>query len=105
MAVIKKSDISTPMLPKETVPVDVLGGDVVVTGLKLSDRMAIFSVKDGSSVSKMLSMTVQDAEGKPLFSEEEWENFGVKNFTTCIALFTVAKRLSGLDAKVAEKNS
>jgi hypothetical protein len=106
MAVLKKSQISSPALPKETVPVSGLGGDVVVTGLTLAGRLGLFSAgKGGYPVSKLLSETVLDAEGSQIFTEQEWENFGAKHFKDCIELFKVVKRLSGLDAEVEAKNS
>jgi hypothetical protein len=105
MAVLKKSQISSPALPKETVPVAGLGGDVVVTGLTLTARLAMFSAGKGYTVSKLLSETVLDAEGNHLFTEQEWDNFGAKHFNECVELFRVVKRLSGLDAEVEAKNS
>ncbi len=38
MAVIKRANVAPPVLPKETVEVEALGGEVVVQGLLLSDR-------------------------------------------------------------------
>ena len=42
MAVLKKSEIPVPDLPKEVVEVPELGGEVVVRGLLLRDRLAIY---------------------------------------------------------------
>jgi hypothetical protein len=104
--VIKKSQVKTPALPKETVTVAGLGGDVIVTGLTLTARLALFSAgKSGYTVSKLLSETVVDADGSQLFTEQEWDNFGAKHFKDCLDLFKVVKRLSGLDAEVEAKNS
>lgn len=105
MAVINKADVKKPMLPKETVTCAALGGDVIVTGLNLKDRVSIYSVKDGASISLMLSLTVVDAAGESIFTEAEWDDFGAQQFNACVELFQVAKRLSGLDASIAEKNS
>jgi hypothetical protein len=106
MAVVKKSEVSTPMLPKETLPVPELKGDVVVCGLMLSDRLQVMrDAKDGDiRLSKLLAMTVIDADGKPLFDELQWETFGATNFKACLNIFNVAKRLSGFDAEVIAKN-
>lgn len=105
MAVLKKSDMKSPVLPKETAPAPSLGGDVVVTGLMLSDRIKFLSTPGGAPLSQLLAMTVTDAEGAQVFTEQEWEIHGARHFAECIELFKVAKRLSGLDAEVAEKNS
>ena len=69
---LNRSDLVKPELPRETVAVPALGGDVIVRGL--------------------------------LLGEAEWEAFGGVNFTAALELFTVARRLSGLDAEVIEKN-
>jgi hypothetical protein len=106
MKVIKKTDVSTPMLPKETLEVPELKGSVVVCGLLLSDRLQVMrDAKNGDiKLSKLLAMTVIDADSKPLFTEEEWEIFGANNFKACLSIFNVAKRLSGFDAEVIAKN-
>lgn len=105
MAVLKKGDMKSPVLPKETAPMPSLGGEVVVTGLLLTDRIKFLSSPGGAPLSQLLEMTVTDAEGAPVFTEAEWEIHGATNFSECLELFKVARRLSGLDAEVAEKNS
>jgi hypothetical protein len=105
MAVLKKSDMKAPVLPKETVNVPSLDGDVIVQGLMLKDRLDIYSAeKTEISLSKFLAVCVVDADGKALFTQQEWEIFGGNNTKDAIELFKVAKRLNGLDAKVVEKN-
>jgi hypothetical protein len=106
MAVLNRSAIPAPILPKETVEVPSLNGDVVVQGLMLKDRMELlFSESETGRInlSLMLSMTVVDDKGDPIFTEQQWELFGATNFTESLVLFKVAKRLSGLDAEVSEK--
>lgn len=110
MAVLKKSDIKAPVLPKKTVPVPSLGGDVVVHGLLLSDRIRILRSEEKSEaeVSQLLAATVMDAEGKPLFTQQEWEAFAAESpqkFVDTVALFKEARALSGLNLEEAEKNS
>lgn len=109
MPLLKKANVTAPVLPKETVPVAALGGEVVVRGLLLSERLSLFAGirEDGKAFAhlpSMLAATVQDADGLPLFNEQEWEAFGAKHFQEALALFAVARKLSGLDAEVAEKN-
>lgn len=106
MAVINKSETPSPILPKETVEVPSLNGDVVVTGLLLKDRLDLFTdLRAGRmDLSKLLALTVQDANGLLLYTQEEWEVFGSTNFVDAINIFKVAKRLNGLDAEAQVKN-
>lgn len=105
MAVLKKSDIKSPALPKETVQVDALGGEVVVKGLLMTERIALFQDPSGATVARLLASTVFDGDGQQLFTEQEWDVWGATNFVASLDLFKVAKRLSGLDAEVEAKNS
>ena len=43
MPALKRSDLVAPELPRETVAVPALGGDVIVRGLRLSERLALFA--------------------------------------------------------------
>lgn len=106
MSVLKKADIQAPILAKETVSVPELGGDVIVTGLLLKDRLELFSLHESGNaqLSNMLAATVIDADGIQVFTAPEWETFGASNFSAVINLFNVARRLSGLDAELAAKN-
>ncbi len=107
MKALKKADIKPPVLPKETVEVPEFGGEVIVRGLMLRDRIALFTsagTDNSAHLSKLLAATVVDADGVQIYTDEEWEEFGAKNFDACIRLFNVARRLSGLNAEVAHKN-
>ena len=110
MATLKKSQIVAPVLPRETVEVPELGGEVVVRGLMFSEHMAMLaSAASGSGkafadIPALLAQVVVDAENVPVFSSEEWEQFGAVHFEALIALFKVARRLSGFDAEATEKN-
>lgn len=106
---LNRSDLVKPELPRETVAVPALGGDVIVRGLLLGERLGLFADlrEDGKSytrIGKMLAVAVVGDDGQPLLGEAEWEAFGGVNFTAALDLFTVARRLSGLDAEVIEKN-
>ena len=106
--VLKKGDVKRPVLPKETVTVPELGGDVVVRGLLLSERLAIFSPREGvnqfAHIGELLAATVVDCAGEAIFTATEWEEFGAKDFSAALNLFQVARRLSGLDVEVQQKN-
>lgn len=102
---LKKSDIKKPVLPKEAVQVDELGGEVIVRGLLLRQRLELFGNKQAEArIGQMLAATVIDAEGLPVFTADEWEEFGAVHFDACLKLFTVAQRLSGMALEVERKN-
>lgn len=109
MALLKKANIAAPVLPKETVAVEELGGEVVVRGLLLSERLALYAGANDegrvfAQIPALLAQTVVDADNAPVFNVEQWEAFGSKHVDAAMRLFGVAKRLSGLDAEAAAKN-
>lgn len=117
MAVIKRSAIAAPTLPKETVAVAPLGGDVVVRGLLLTERMAVQrqlvelrkkELTDTGAVHAilpvMLALCVLDAEGLPLFTQDQWQAFGATHTDTAVELFNTAWRLSGFAQADDTKN-
>ena len=82
-----------------------LGGEVIVRGLMLSERVRILNAasQGALSISELLSCTVIDAESEPIFSVDEWEAFGATHFVPAMHLFKKAKQLSGLDAETNQK--
>lgn len=105
MGVLNKDNIPKPTLPKATVQVDSLGGEVVVRGLLLADRTNLFiASKDGNlSIPAMLACTVVDAADLPIFTEHEWDEFGAVNYKDSLKLFKKARELSGLNAEVDDE--
>ena len=104
---IKRSEITAPALPKESAFVASLGGEVIVRGLLLKDRLALFADTGSSGhahVSRLLAACVVDADNQQLFTQDEWEAFGAAHFDEALELFKVVRRVSGLDAEVIEKN-
>jgi hypothetical protein len=111
---VKKSEVQLPTLPEEVVSVPELGGDVLVRGLGLAERMALsqeFKATTGritrsfGHLAPLLSASVLDADDEPLFTSAEWEAFGAKHYAAAMNLWDIAWRLSDLDGKEAEKNS
>lgn len=121
--VLNRSQVPVQKLPEQVEPVPELGGDVVVRGLLLSERMQIDDINEKAKVPqegetdedariragklvvpRMLSATVVDDEGQPLFSLEQWDVFGGKHRATTFRLFDIALRLSGRITEVVEKN-
>lgn len=117
MAVLKRGDIAPPATPKETTPVPALGGDVVVRGLLLSERMAvqkqIVDLRRAAAVDNgtvhailpvMLALCVLDADGLPVFTQAQWQAFGGSHADQAVTLFNTAWRLSGFDTEEEAKN-
>lgn len=116
MAVIKRGEIAAPVVPKETVPVPALDGDVVVRGLLLSERLAVQdqiaklrkSADDKSSVHAilpvLLAICVLDADSLPVFTQDQWQAFGAKHAGQAVDLFNTAWRLSGFSTADETKN-
>lgn len=109
---IERATLKPPVLPKQAVPVASLGGEVIVRGLKLSERLALFANlgEAGAApeqafvhVPRVLARVVVLADGAPVFSEEEWEVHGATWPEEVFELFRVAQKLSGLDGDDAKK--
>jgi hypothetical protein len=101
---LSKAEIRRPALPKRAVAVPELGGEVIVRGLLLKDRLALFrdgtETRDYEFVAQVLAVTVVDAEGEPVFTVDEWNEFGAVHVKPAMDLFLVASELSGLRATV-----
>ena len=106
MALLKKANIPAPVLPQETVEVPELGGEVVVRGMLLQDRIDLLSAaREGNAkLSGLLAATVVDGDGVQIYTQQQWEQFGAAHYAAALRLFEVAQKLSGLNAEVAEKN-
>jgi len=108
MAVLLKDNIPAPTLPKEVVAVPELGGEVIVRGLLLRDRIGLsMGIDDGvpyARASKILAVTVVDANGVPIYTDAQWEEFGAQHYERTLDLIAVASRLIGADREDAKKN-
>lgn len=110
MSLLNRGDFRPPVLAKETVEVPELGGEVVVRGMLLSERMAAANEdKDLErrlrSMPMVLSWTVLDAEGQALMTLEEWQAWGGFYPMAAVRLFNVVQRLSLINAEDVEKKS
>lgn len=106
MAALKRSQIPPPSFPKETVAVDSLGGEVVVWGLGLADKLR-FATWDGPRFAQMceaLAVSVRDADGERIWTAEQWDAWGSAHMADALRLFGVIEKLSGLSEAQAEKN-
>jgi hypothetical protein len=123
MALIERSEVKVPSLPRETVEVPALGGEVIVRGLLLSERLELSGFHErladpmpgetdeqarsragGQIVAFTLSRAVVLADGKPLYTQTEWDTFGSKNPDAALDLFNRSRVLAGLDDKDNAKN-
>lgn len=130
MAVVKRANVAEPTLPRETVEVEALGGEVVVRGLLLTERLdlearivhhakAAKAAREAAGgtdagaapaagvhevMPMLLHMAVLDADGLQLWSAEQWQQFGGKHAGQALALFNVAWRLAGFSQADNAKN-
>lgn len=123
MSLIERSAVQAPVLPKETVPMPSLGGDVIVRGLLLSERLTLSALSGQLSephpgesvelaqaragaqmVSHTLARAVVLADGQPFYSVAQWDQFGAKHTGDVLALFQASRRLNGYDEGDTEKN-
>jgi len=119
MAVVKKAGTAGPVLPKQTVEVEPLGGDVIVRGLLLVELLGVQqriaslhqANKGGDEVASVsaivpdvLALCVLDADGVSLFDRDQWQIWGGQHQGAALNLFNIAWRLSGMDKAATAKN-
>lgn len=123
MSVIDRQAAAAPSPPREVVTVEPLGGDVEVRGLLLSDRLELSAAQralrqplagetdaqareraGAHMVPITLARTVHAADGKPLWTVDQWQSWGSSHIDEALRLFGVAMRLMGHDLEAAEKN-
>lgn len=95
---LDRSSIVVPELPKTTLECPLLGGEVVVRALLLSEQLANTARQqeeraprldesaaeaqaraNGTMTVRLLAQVVVDAQGQPLLSTTEWEAFAAKD--------------------------
>lgn len=120
---VDRNQTKAPVLPQEVVPVEPLGGDVIVRGLLMSQQMAIAAQtllagapQEGESdeaaqirakslrVAETLARTVVLDDGKPLWTAGQWDVFGCQHPGVALQLFNTAQRLNGQDEEASVKN-
>jgi len=121
--VLTPETIQRRKVPREEVLVEDLGGNVIVRGLLLTERLRHDNLneqgkvpRDGETeqeararagaavLPRTLHCCVIDAEGNPLLTAIEWDEFGGMNGTEAFRLFNIAMRLSGQRVEDVEKN-
>lgn len=123
MTLLSRDQVKEPTLPKETVACPALGGDVVVVGLMLSQRIAMVGLRNalgrpqpgeppemaasrvgGRLLAETLARCVHLADGTPVYTAEQWEVWGSQNTLAAMDLFTVCERLNGMAEGAIAKN-
>lgn len=104
---LHRANVTRPQRKTEAVTVASLGGEVIVRGLTLSERLAIQSTEvstDFVGFARLLALAVVDADLVPIFTVEEWDLFASEDTPAVAQLVAVARRLSGLDEAETAKN-
>ncbi len=104
---LKKASLPVPRVQKETVEVAALGGEVVVYGLGLADKLR-FATWEGPRFSQMcegLAVAVRDASGDPLWDAAAWDAWGGQHLEDALKLWQAVERVSGMSEAQVEKNS
>ncbi len=120
---LERNQIKPPVLQKQSVQVDALGGEVVVRGLLLSERLELSALNGHVSqpkagegddqararggavmVAHTLARTVLLADGLPAYTAQEWDEFGATHPDAVLELFKVSRRMGGQDLEDVEKN-
>lgn len=85
----------------ETVQVDLLGGEVIVKALLLSERLELQTseLSAAARVASVLSQCVLMSDKQPMWSMEGWQAWGAAHYGESMRLFEVVHRLSGLGEK------
>jgi len=81
-------------------------GDVIIAGLRMSQRFSLMEAAnkdDKMAIMEMLRLCVVDAEGKPLKTFDEWDEFGGDHFEDALMLFRECKDFNDFSGKKAEK--
>lgn len=100
---LTRQDVPRPVIRKETVPVESLGGEVIVRQLLLTELLELGrrKLEREESLLQVLCWCCIDPSGEPLFSRDEWQAWGAAHPDEAAALYNTADRLTDFDAKKA----
>jgi len=107
MSVISRDKIGHPALRRRTVEAPELGGDVVVRGLTLTERLTLSAEESHrlGAIAQSLAWCVLADDGQPVFSREEWDATGAQQMDLCLRLWAVVQDISLLNPEAVEKKS
>lgn len=104
---INAKDIKPPQLPREIAICPELGGEVVIRGITLSQRLDLFEKLQKASqyriIPELLSMSVLDISDRQVYTADQWDVFGSAQPDAAMKLYTVAKRLAGMEDAAQKK--
>ena len=113
MALLTREQIlAAPDLQPETVHVPEWGGDVLVRAWTAEERDAWERSMIGKSREEIAALNsrarffarcVLDEQGRPLFTEADFEQLAQKSAAAMDHVIRVARRLNGLDSKGVEE--
>lgn len=105
---LRRADLALPTLPRETVAVASLGGEVIVRGMLLSERLQWSAEYDDATrflqAAKALAVCVVDDDGNALLTVDEWQAHGAQHMDECLDLFERVRQFSGLGGAVEKKS-
>jgi hypothetical protein len=123
MTMLTRIGVKPIVYPRETAECPELGGDVIVRGMSLSERLALSALnadlrtpKEGEPevsaqaragaqmVPLTLAQTVELEDGSPVYTPKEWDQLGADHPGLVLRLFRIARRLSGQDNETLAKN-
>jgi len=104
---LDKSTIVRPVLRKQAVPVETLGGEVILRQLTLSEMLELGNdSRQGATreheIARVLSWCAIDADGHPLLSIDEWLAWGASCLDDAFNLYKVVIALTGLEKKTTD---
>jgi hypothetical protein len=92
---LDRSTVLRPVLRKEAVPVETLGGEVIVRQLTLTEMLTLGRDRPDDEVAQVLAWCCIDPQGKPLLDLEEWQAWGASCPGDAVRLYETAIRLTG----------
>jgi hypothetical protein len=98
---LDKSTIVRPVLRKETVPVETLGGEIILRQLTLSEMLKLGNARHSQDdeIAQVLAWCAIDEQGLPLLSLDEWQAWGASCLAESLQLYEVVIKLTGLEKK------
>lgn len=104
---INASKVKAPQLPREIHEFAPLGGQVVVRGITLSQRLELFAKLQGGSqfriIPELLAVSVLDIGDQPVMTADQWDILGSTDAEEVTALYLKAKRLAGMEDAAEKK--
>jgi hypothetical protein len=102
MSLIRRDQIKLPVLRRETVHSEALGGEVVLQALTLGVRLALSGKAEDVPI--VLAASVRADDGEAVFDVQGWGIWGGSNAAEAMRLFNKVMDLSGMNLEAIAKN-